>query len=104
MSSTNKPDPVKWISFGFLAGLVAAVLTLEYYGYIIHSSAEDAAIVEEFKLLDLSTEIDLKVSHKAAGKIAFCTDGFLLLRPDNDKEDVAGILVDSKNRSIKCQF
>lgn len=104
MSSTSKPDPVKWVSLGFLAGLIAAVLTLEYYGYIIHSQAEDSAVVEEFKLLDLSTEVDLKVSHKTAGKIAFCADGFLLLRPDNEKENVAGILVDDKNRSIKCQF
>lgn len=99
MSETNK----KFIVLGFVLGLVVTVLTLEYYGYIRHSNVADTALIDEFRLLDLSTQADIKVSEKDAGKIAFCANGFLLLRPDNEKQ-VAGILVDRKNRPIKCEL
>lgn len=100
--AVEKPDVAKWIILGLFAGVIMTVLALEYYGFIQHSKAADAAVVEEFKLLDLSTEQDLKISPKSSGKIAMCIDGYILLRPDNGKDDVAGILVDSKNRGIKC--
>ena len=98
----TKPDVAKWIILGVVAGVIMAVLALEYYGFIQHPKKEDTAIIEEFKLLSLSTEQDLKISPKSSGKIAMCVDGYILLRPDNGKDDVAGILVDSKNRGIQC--
>lgn len=99
--SQSSPDKLKLISLSFLAGLIAAVITLDYYGYIQHSQATDALVIDEFKLMDLSTEQEVRVSSKASGKLAFCADGFLLLKPDNGK-NVAGILVDAKNRGIRC--
>ena len=33
-NNSEKPDLVKYVGLGFLAGLIVAVLTLEYYGYI----------------------------------------------------------------------
>ena len=98
----DKPDLTKWIGLGFILGMVVAVLTLEYYGFIQHPKAEDSAVVEEFRLLALNTSEEVKVSPKPSGKVAFCVNGYLLLRPDNGKE-VAGVLVDSKNRGIACQ-
>lgn len=101
MSSND--DLIKWLAVGFLVGLVTAALALEYYGYIKHSVPEDARIIDEFRLLSIATDEDLKISPKDSGKIAFCADGYLLLRPDNDKP-VAGVLVDSKKRGIRCNF
>jgi hypothetical protein len=98
----NVPDQGRNIALAFMAGIVIAVLTLEYYGFIRHSNEADAAVVEEFALLDLSPEVDVKVSEKDSGKLAFCSDGYLLLRPDNGKS-VVGILVDSKKRAIHCK-
>ncbi len=101
-NQTEKPDLVKYIGLGFLAGLVVAVLTLEYYGYIRHSTKEDAQVVEEMRLISLNTQEEIKVSPKDSGKEAFCVNGYLLLRPQNGK-NVAGVLVDKKNRGIHCE-
>lgn len=95
-------DYPKWIGVGFIAGIIIAVLALEYYGYITHPSEQDSAVVDEFRLLAITPENDLKISQKDSGKTAFCVGGYLLLRPDNGKE-VAGILVDEKNRGIHCR-
>ena len=101
-NNSEKPDLVKYVGLGFLAGLIVAVLTLEYYGYLKHSSAQDAQVVEQLRLLTLNTTDEIKVSPKDSGKEAFCVNGYLLLRPQNGK-NVAGVLVDGKNRGINCQ-
>ena len=100
---TEKKDLAKPMAAGFVLGLIVAVLALEYYGYIRHSTPADRALVDEFRLLDLRLEQEIKISPKPSGKVAFCSKGYLLLRPDNGK-DIAGILVDSKNRGIQCQI
>lgn len=90
-------------SLAFIAGIIVAVSALEYYGYLKHSKPEDTQLIESYQLLALDTQADLKISPKSSGRIAFCANGYLLLRPDNGK-DVAGILVDSKKRGITCQL
>jgi len=94
-------DPVLWGIGGFIAGIVVAVLALQYYGYLTLADPEGEAVVDEFRLLSLKPEFGVKVSQKTSGKLAFCESGYLLLKPQNDKQ-VAGILVDSKNRGIAC--
>lgn len=100
---SEKTDLARPLALGFIAGMIVAVLALEYYGYLQHSKPADAALVAEFRLLDLRLEQEIKISEKPSGKVAFCSKGYLLLRPDNGK-DIAGILVDSKNRGIQCQM
>lgn len=99
---TEDPDLVKWIGLGFIIGIVVSVVALDMYGYIKHPSELDRATIDEFKLLALQTQSDVKVSSKTSGKEAFCTNGYLLLRPTNGNE-IAGILVDSKTRAISCR-
>ncbi|MCY0964463.1 hypothetical protein [Parathalassolituus penaei] len=98
----EKPDNARTLGIGFIVGVIVAVLALEYYGYIRHSDASDAARIDQFNLMELSENVDLKVSDKESGKLAFCSDGYLLMRPDNNKP-VAGILVDSHNRAVRCK-
>lgn len=96
-------DKMLWLASGFFVGLIVAVLALEYYGFLQHSSKTDSAVVAEFKLIDLRTDVDLRVSPKNSGKIAFCANGYLLMRPDNENQ-VAAILVDDKMRGIRCDM
>lgn len=102
--NNQKPEPVdkgKWFMFGLSVGVVIAAITLEMNGYIKHSKKTDSAVVEEFKLLSLDPKFERKISPKSSGKEAFCADGYLLIKPKNDRP-VAGILVDSKNRGVTC--
>lgn len=98
----QQPDNARTIGLGFIGGVIVAVLALEYYGYIRHPEAEDTARIEQFTLLALNTNVDTKVSTKDSGKLAFCSDGYLLMRPDNN-QPVAGILVDGRNRAVRCK-
>ena len=68
----------------------------------MESTATVARIIPITRLMTLDPDYDVRVSPKSSGKEAFCESGYLLLRPQNDKQ-VAGILVDSKNRAIACQ-
>lgn len=83
--------------------IIVSVFMLESKGYIQHSSPEDAAVIAEFKLLSLKQGAAQEVSPKSSGKTALCIDGYLLIRPENDKK-VAGVLVDSRNRGISCKL
>ena len=94
-------DKVKHIIMGLTAGIIVTVLSLEYYGYLRHSREVESATIEEFKLLTLKPGYDVKTSSKSSGKTAFCSGGSLLMRADKTPS-VAGILVDSRARIIKC--
>ena len=95
------------IKVAIVAALLAftvSVVLLDMKGYIKHTSSGDAAVVEEFKLLAVGAAELTRVSSKSSNKEAFCADGHLLLRPqeNNSGNDVAGLLVDSKSRAIPC--
>ena len=81
--------------------IIVSVSMLEYNGYIKHSRPADASIVDEFKLLSLNPGAAQKMSPKNSGKMAFCSDGYLLVRPTNNQA-VVGVIVDGKNRGITC--
>lgn len=87
-----------------IVAMIVAVIMLDMNGYIKHVGNDDAAVVEEFKLVIVGIEAQTKVSSKSSNKEAFCADGYLLLRPEKNqsKKDVAGLLVDAKNRPIRC--
>lgn len=95
------------IKVAIVSGIIAigaSVITLDYHGYIKHSSKEDQNVIEEFKLLSLDIKSTTKVNPKSSNKEAFCVDGYLLIRPEknNSGNTVAGVLVDDKNRGIPC--
>lgn len=95
------------IKVAIVAGVVAmitAVIMLDMNGYIKHVGVDDSAVVEEFKLVVVGVDAQTKVSSKSSNKEAFCADGYLLLRPQKNQSNkaVAGLLVDAKNRPIRC--
>jgi hypothetical protein len=85
----------------FLLGILFSVIALEYYGYIKHSNVDSSTLIDEFRLLTLKPDYNVKISHRSSGKVSFCNEGYLLLKSENGS-GASGILVDSKGRGIKC--
>ncbi len=83
--------------------IMATVGVLHVKGYIKHSNPVDAATVDTFKLLSLKPGYEQIVSAKDSGKLAFCADGYLLVR-SKIKDTTGGILVDEKHRAIECKM
>lgn len=84
--------------------VVASVIALDMYGYIRHSEAADGSVIGEFKLIHLAQNTETRISNRPANKEAFCVDGYLMMRPQKNEtgNQVAGLLVDEKNRPILC--
>lgn len=87
-----------------IAAFIVSVVMLDMKGYIVHSDKEDQAVIETFKLMKIGVEGSTEISSKSSNKEAFCADGYLLVRPQKNKSgnEVAGILVNSKNRPVPC--
>ena len=83
---------------------IVSVIALDMHGYINHSNKADSNVIESFKLVVMGTDGFAKVSSKSSNKEAFCADGFLLIRPQQNKSgnQVAGLLVNDKNRPVPC--
>ena len=73
-----------------------------YSSLNFESNKADAAVIDQFQLLTLAPDYETRVSPKESGKEGFCVNGYLLLRPTNGNA-TAGILVDGKNRGIRCR-
>lgn len=87
-----------------LLAVIASVIALDTKGYIRHSEAADAAVIGEFKLIHLAENTEMRVSNRPSNKVAFCADGYLMMHPEKNEtgNQVAGLLVDEKNRPIPC--
>ncbi|WP_396587548.1 hypothetical protein [Bermanella sp. R86510] len=87
-----------------IVACVVSVIALDMHGYIKHGNDADENIINTFELRVLNPKDGTKVSSKAANREAFCADGFLLMRPIKNQSgnEVAGILVDRKQRPIPC--
>lgn len=83
---------------------ITSVVMLDMNGYINHSDKNSDKLVDEFRLIRIVPGEALKISPKDANKEAFCVDGYLLIRPQKNQSgaEVAGILIDDKDRGVRC--
>ena len=103
MFSITERD-IKFAIIAAIAAFITSVVMLDMNGYINHSDKNSAKLVDEFRLIRIVPGEPLKISPKNANKEAFCADGFLLIRPQKNQsgDKVAGILIDDKDRGIRC--
>ncbi|MBI43303.1 kinase [Marinobacter lutaoensis] len=82
--------------------VVVTVLALESAGKIDHSDNKDHVPVGDFQAVHVTPDEPYRMSPKASELHAVCQDGYLAIAADADPS-FRGILVDYKNRGVRCR-
>ena len=103
--STSKPDTVKasTVVLIIFATIIITVIALEMNGAIKHSENKTDVPVAGYKVIFIENMDDksYRLSHKPSDQTAVCNDSYLFVTSDNDPA-MQGLLVDYKNRGIRC--
>jgi hypothetical protein len=85
------------------ATVFVTFITLEMNGLIQHNKQKDDYPVAEYKAIFIESQDDeqYRLSHKASNQTANCNAGYLFITSD-DNPKMQGLLVDYKNRGVKC--
>ena len=85
------------------ASVLITVFTLERNGLIQHNQQKDDYPVAEYKaiFIEKRNDSEYRLSHKPSNQTAVCHQGFLFIQSD-DSNSMQGLLVDYKNRGVKC--
>jgi hypothetical protein len=83
--------------------VIVTFFTLEYNGLIQHNKQKNDYPVAEFKAIFIEKLDDqaYRLSHKPSNQTATCNQGYLFVQSD-DNASMQGLIVDYKNRGIKC--
>lgn len=101
MSQPEDRYSIRSLLVAVLVTIIITVVTLEMSGRIDHSGDETNAPVGEFTAVHVKPGEDFRMSSKASELHAVCQNGYLGVAPDVDPSFV-GILVDYKNRGVRC--
>ena len=101
MSQTDARFSIRSLIATAVGTLVATVVALEIAGKIDHSDNKDHVPVGEFEAIHIKPGEPFRMSPKASELHAACEQGFLAIAADVDP-DFRGILVDYKNRGVRC--
>lgn len=85
------------------ATVFVTFFTLEYNGLIQHNKQKADYPVAEFKAIFIEKREDqaYRLSHKPSNQTATCNQGYLFVQSD-DNDGMQGLIVDYKNRGVKC--
>lgn len=85
-----------------LVAIIGTVLMLEMIGKISHTENKDNVPVGDFKAIHITEGETFRMSPKASELHAVCENGYLAIAADVDPS-FRGILVDYKNRGVRCR-
>lgn len=94
---------IRTLVLSLLAAVVATLVILDWQGKIKHSENKEQLALAEYKVVMIPTDQEkvYRLSPKASFQTAFCQQGYLFIGND-DNPDMQGLLVDYKNRGVKC--
>ncbi len=101
MSQSEARYSVRSLIVTALAAIIGTVLVLETSGRINHTDNKDHVPVGDFKAIHVTDGDTFRMSRKASELHAVCENGYLAIAADVDPS-FRGILVDYKNRGVRC--
>ncbi|MBU2954564.1 kinase [Marinobacter sp. F3R08] len=101
MSQSEARYSVRSLIVTALAAIIGTVLVLETSGRISHTDHKDHVPVGDFKAIHVTDGETFRMSRKASELHAVCENGYLAIAADVDPS-FRGILVDYKNRGVRC--
>jgi len=101
MSQNETRYTIRSLFFTALVAIVGTVLVLEVSGSIKHSDNKDNVPVGDFQAIHVTPGETFRMSPKASELHATCENGYLAIAADVDPS-FRGILVDYKNRGVRC--
>ncbi|MCE0758815.1 kinase [Marinobacter sp. G11] len=102
MSDNENRYSVRSLIVTALVTVVGTVLALEASGRISHSDNKDHVPVGDFQAIHIKPGEEFRMSRKSSELHAVCENGYLAIAADVDPS-FRGILVDYKNRGVRCQ-
>ena len=101
----NSDDKVskRTLVIAIFVSVLVTFFTLEWNGLIQHNEKKDDYPVAEYKAVFIEKQENkqYRLSHKPSNQTAVCNGGYLFITSDID-EDMQGLLVDYKNRGVRC--
>ncbi|MBL3555027.1 MULTISPECIES: kinase [Marinobacter] len=101
MSQSEARFTVRSLIATAIGTMIATVLVLEASGKIDHSDNKDHVPVGEFEAVHITPDEEFRMSPKSSELHAVCEQGYLAIAADVDP-DFRGVLVDYKNRGVRC--
>lgn len=101
MSQNEASYSVRSLILTGVVAVIGTVLVLEMSGKIEHSDNKDHAPVGDFQAIHITEGETFRMSPKASELHAVCENGYLAIAADVDPS-FRGILVDYKNRGVRC--
>ena len=102
---TKNDDKVSKITLvlAIFASVALTIGVLEWQGLIQHTTAKDDYPVAEYKAVFIEKQENkqYRLSHKPSNQTAICNGGYLFITSDVN-DGMQGILVDYKNRGVRC--
>lgn len=101
MSQNEARFTVRSLIATAIGTIIVTVIVLEASGRIDHSDNKDHVPVGEFEAVHITPGEEFRMSPKSSELHAVCEQGYLAVAADADP-DFRGILVDYKNRGVRC--
>ncbi|HLV78219.1 MAG TPA: kinase [Marinobacter sp.] len=102
MSENERQYSVRSLIITAVVAVVGTVLVLEASGRIKHTDNKDHVPVGDFQAVHVKPGEEFRMSRRASELHAVCQNGYLAIAADVDPS-FRGILVDYKNRGVRCQ-